>query len=286
VSAKGGFHLLDNAAISAMRAQFLAAQPQADDLLTSGALACEVMIHFFGYDWFRTNVGSAQGRPDPYLTVDDRDIESQYVHQHRGIELGRLLFEVQAVPNFLAVAERLKSQPAEDVVLELRVARLLSRSGHEVSFHPPSPVPGRKSYDLDVGFNESHLAVEVKAKLDEIDFSRSSLHGTLKKARQQLPHRGPGVIVIKIPQAWTADTSFTSEAEPLMEELLRNSSRLNAIVLVWDEWLPASPSGRAVVTRFRTFVNQRPYADVPAIDSLIPALVPKAAAPTALPFLT
>jgi hypothetical protein len=71
-----------------------------------------------------------------------------------------------------------------------------------------------------------------------------------------------------------------------MEELLRNSSRLNAIVLVWDEWLPASPSGRAVVTRFRTFVNQRPYADVPAIDSLIPALVPKAAAPTALPFLT
>jgi hypothetical protein len=140
-----------------------------------------VIIHFFGYDWFRTNVGSQQREPHPYFAVDDQDTQSQYVHQHRVIEVGRLLFEVQAVPNFLAVADRLKSQPTEDIVLELRIARLLSRSGHEVAFHPPSPVSGVKSYDLDVGFNRSTLAVEVKAKLDEMAYSRSSLHGTLKK---------------------------------------------------------------------------------------------------------
>ena len=190
--------MLDNAAIAAMRARFIAAQPQADDLLISYTLACEVIIHFFGYDWFRTNVGSAQGPPDPYFVGDDRDIESQYVHQHRVIEVGRLLFEVRAVPNFLAVAERLKSKPADDVVLELRVARILSRAGHEVSFHQPSQVSGMKSYDFDVGFNKSSIAVEVKAKVDEIAYSRASLHSTLKKARQQLPPRGPGVTVVKI----------------------------------------------------------------------------------------
>ena len=50
------------------------------------------------------------------------------------------------------------------------------------------------------------------------------------------------------------------EVQEVIEEILRNSSRVNAIVLVWEEWVPIIGDGYACIVRFKPTENQTPHA--------------------------
>ena len=202
------------------------------------------------------------------------------------MELGRLLYELQDVNFFDDIVDDLRTRSLEGAVTELRVLRLLRMARWSVVPRRPTGVRG-EDYDLDLHHPSGQtIAVEIKSKDEGHNYSRTSVHGTFKQARQQLPENGPGIVVLWVPTPWTRDPSFVGEAEGLFTGVLRNSSRINAIIILWEEWLQLVPSGRAVVTRFRTFLNASPSTMVVGLQDLLAVIAPsQLLAPPRLPFL-
>jgi hypothetical protein len=273
--------------IATFRTQLLGEFPTADEVFISYGIAQKVIISILGATWWRDNISSSSGSSmNAQYFQPSQGEEGAYLHQHRVIELGRLLYELQDVAFFDDMVADLRTRSLDGAVTELRVLRLLRMAGWSVALRRPTGARG-EDYDLDVRHSNGQLiAVEVKSRDDVHAYSRTSVHGTFKQARQQLPKNGPGVVVLRIPTHWARDASFVKEADGLFAEVLRNSKRINAVVVLWDEWLQLVPRGRAVATRFRTFLNASPSTRVAGLQDLLAVISPgQVVVPTRLPFL-
>ena len=254
--------------------------PDADMLMIDYAVANDIIINIFGPDCWGTRLVGA--KPDAYFATrdgdgdgdgdggddddddDDDDDLHAYIHQSRVLGLAHDLLICQHFDGFAAQRQEMSKQSIMAVHHELRVARMLHDSGHTVAFVIPSGVKGA-DYDLVV---DDVLATEAKAKEGTTVYSKSSLKNTLSTARRQLPQQGPGLVVLRIPDAWGKDRAFVEEAEKVFDGVLRSSSRINAILVLWDEWFQGDPEGAACLTRFRIFENAQPktdFADLPRV---------------------
>jgi hypothetical protein len=163
------------------------------------------------------------------------------------------------------------------VLHEVGVARLLIKSGHSVEFVSEAQVKGA---DFDLLVN-GFIPLEVKAKEDDAVYTSTALASTLADARRQLPRAGPGVIALRIPDAWVADAAFVNDGGAEFQRVLRNSRRTNAILVLWDSWVRQFPTGMACIVYFRVYENNNPRTPVSEIDSLIRALTLDASLGTA-----
>jgi hypothetical protein len=251
------------AQIAQFEAEFRRRHPNADEVFLAYGVASAVILAIMGPAWWQAKLASERG--DPYLAGDRADEPGRYIHQTRVYYLARDLQACQNVPGFREQLEALRTRSLIGVMHELRVAQTLIRRGHEVSFVTPTGVRGA-DYDLLV---DSRVAVEVKSKEDGSTYTTTSLRRVLNDARGQLPPAGPGVIALRIPDAWATDTTFVTEANDEFKRALRNSGRINAILVQWDEWKPRMPQGVAHITRIRAFVNERPRSDMPGLAATI-----------------
>lgn len=240
--------------------------PDGGQALLDYTIASEVIINILGPSWWATRLTGE--RPDPYFLKDADDEPTRYMHQHRVVVLGRDLLSCQDAEGFAEQLDDMRTRSLIGVFHEVRTAGMLRRSGHSVQFVTPTMVQGA-DFDLLV---DGELAVEVKAREDDASYRARSLKSTLNGARTQLPKEGPGLIALRVPDAWAADPQFIAEAEGVLASVLRGSRRVNAVLVLWDEWVPALPSGRACLTRFRIQQNHAPRAGFPNIGNIIRAI--------------
>jgi hypothetical protein len=253
-----------------MRREFLDAFPDVDGLVADYAVASEVLIHLIGPEWWERRM--AGPRADPFFLHEAFANESpetktdRFRHQHRVIGLARHMLECQWLPGFQSFVADLPTRSVLGAANEFSAVHQFLRSGHTVEFVTRT---GKKHSDYDFRLGGG-IAVEVKAKEDTAKYSKSSLDGKIAEARRQLPASGPGMVVLRIPDSWLTDPAFIREAEGVVQSKLRNSGRLNAIILCWEQWVPSEPpGGMGCAVRFRTFVNPEPNSPVPDPDRLI-----------------
>jgi hypothetical protein len=227
----------------------------ADEMMIQWGVANEVIINVFGRACWGTRFAGT--RRDPYFAEGRDGSLDAYIHQRRVLGLANDLLVCQYFDGFAEQREEMSKQSLIGVYHELRVARMLHDSGRTVAFVVPSRV---KEADFDLRV-DGVLATEVKAKEDQTPYKPSSLESTLGNARSQLPSAGPGLIVLRIPDAWAVDPNFVAEADDVFQGVIRGSRRINAILVLWDEWLRGSPRGAACLTRFRVYENPAPRAD-------------------------
>jgi hypothetical protein len=115
------------------------------------------------------------------------------------------------------------------------------KSGHSVEFVSEAQVKGT-DFDLLV---DGTVPLEVTAKEDDPAYTPTALASTLADARGQLPRTGPGVIALRIPDAWVANARFVGYGDAEFQRALRNSRRTNAILVLWDSWVREPPTGIA-----------------------------------------
>ncbi len=234
----------------------------ADETMIQWGVANEVIINVFGRACWGTRLAGT--RRDPYFVDGSDGSLDAYVHQNRVLRLANDLLVCQYFAGFAEQREEMSRQSLMGVYHELRVARMLHDSGHNAAFVVPSCVKGA-DYDLRV---DDVLATEVKAKEDHTPYTRSSLKSTLGTAQAQLPSNGPGLIALRIPDAWAVDPNFVAEADEVFQGVIRGSGRINAILVLWDEWLWGRPRVGACLTRFRVYENPAPrteFADLPRV---------------------
>lgn len=182
------------------------------------------------------------------------------------MQLGAALLVGQHMDGFAELRARFVTRTLPDVFHELNVARMLHENGYRVQFVKESGVRG-KDFDLLV---DDVLAVEAKAR-EERSFSASALRNAVGSARRQLPSEGPGLLVMRIPDAWATDPGFVAEADGVFENAVRSSSsrRINAIVVLWDEWLKGVDGGAACIVRFRIYECDDPRTDFPDLPRVV-----------------
>lgn len=248
-----------------MRRAFLATFPQSDDLLSRYAVAQEVLINLLGADWWRSHL-TLQGTRGGYLLNQPQNEEESFKNQDRVLDLARMLYALQSDSSFENLVRDLQTRDLEGAISEMDVWKLLSLSGARPHLVLRSGVRG-DDFDLAAHWRENTLAIEVKSKR-EAPFSPSGLRESLRQSRAQLPAASGGVIIVRVPGSWAGDRDFEYQVRTTVDGFLRNTGRVNAVLIFWEEWA-AYGTGRARLTRYRTYLNPRPRKPISDLASFL-----------------
>jgi hypothetical protein len=236
------------------------------DIALRGAIT--ILTKTLGEKWADRYVSPTPGQSDSGFLKRGltSDIE-RLTYVDRIMMLAEFLNVLSELKNFQSKVKDLRTKSLEETFFELEVAYNVKSRGFGVEFVVPSRTKGQ-DYDLAVQIGQQRLAIEVKCRTSDSPFTENSLKNPLKRAaRVQLPKEGSNVIFFRIPTRWTLKTSFIAAADNVLNHFLKDYSRINMVVLWWEEWSTLGPFART--SKFRSYVNAKPKFRVNAISTLI-----------------
>ena len=87
------------------------------------------------------------------------------------------------------------------------------------------------------------------------DLGENTIINALDTARKQTPAGRPAIIGVKIPESWITQPALPGMFESALASYFRNSGRVVAVVVRWEE-VSSLPTGNGVILyKFRTFPN-------------------------------
>lgn len=193
------------------------------DSQTRVIFAEHFVAHFLGDQWLENHFGSYKG------STAEEHAQFKYMIWR----LGRLLFDLQSFDWFDGLVDNLRQRDLAGALFEAEVARLLMQVPVKAALRVPTGETG-EDFDIDLGGAGLTVAVEVKAKDADTPFTRRTVKNTLDRARKQLPKGGVGLVFMRIPRSWVTGQTL-QELESEVVRSLRNTSRVQAVILVWDE---------------------------------------------------
>ncbi|MBX9152255.1 hypothetical protein, partial [Rhodococcus qingshengii] len=207
------------------------------------SIASVVIQRYLGKDWVEANIESPtegkSGRAtktSSYLRREPETLRERREQYIRVMELARRIFELEPEPFAKNLFDNLRRRDLEGAAFEADVIRMLVSLQVVINLREERQVKG-DDYDIDLWLKpEIPWAIEVKTKAEESGYTAKRFLNTLEKARGQLPADGMGGIFMKIPTLWTEDADYAKEHHAKVTNFLTNTSRVHAIVLVWDAW--------------------------------------------------
>ena len=228
-----------------------------------------IALKTLGQKWVERNIAPTPEQNKSDFMKRGLSLEQdRLIHVDRVIYLAEFLDRLANVKNFTSKLKDLKTKSLEETFFELQVAASLHSQSLLLEFVVPKNVKGRDD-DLIASINGATIPVEVKCRTAETSFNENMLKNPLKHAaRVQLPQEGPNVIFYKIPAAWLNESDFVCRAEAALQKFLKDYTRINAVVLCWDEWVkPTAPTAR--LRRFKIFVNPKPRRMIEGIERIM-----------------
>jgi hypothetical protein len=180
-------------------------QAKATKVNRSFYLATSILKHFFGEGWLFRYLGNPG-----YLHIIEADQNTTDLSGLRIIDLAEVIYNLQDVPNFDTCITRMRGGDIEGTAAELDLGRMLYLNKVPFRYVVPQGVKG-KDYDADILFSGGVVAcADAKCALENSDLKAKAISNKLEKARRQLPADQPGIIFVKTPAHWMADTTFLS----------------------------------------------------------------------------
>ena len=117
----------------------------------------------------------------------------------------------------------------ESTCAELDFGRFLYIHDVEFRFVVPTMAKGR-DYDFELLYPDGRsVPADAKCRLEFTAIDPTTIRNTLEKARKQLPDDRPGVIFLKVPQAWIDDVSVAVAMVAEGRRYFRNTDRIISI---------------------------------------------------------
>ena len=260
-----------------MRRDFLSKHPSSSAHSVAIVVGIGICAELLGVDWLKRNIDAKRPPAADFFPrlVTSVDEDAHFRWEHRVIDLASLLYEGQDLEGFAAARSEFGKRTLRGVAAELRVAHLLRGSGHRPRFVARTGDKGH-DYDIEVPLQETSVAVEVKAKDEGTPLNESTIMGTIRDARKQLPKEGPGVVVLSLPEAWTNGPEVDGAVLDAVAKALRKSQRINSVVLLWEAMLQVAPTSRAFATCFMPIHNALAKRPVEGMEGLLRAVAPGA----------
>jgi hypothetical protein len=237
-----------------------------DDFKIYG-LAIAILRYYFGNEWtdqnasafFEKKVLSANRKGRIFLRTENPVAEDYFRHELRIFQLAELVFNLQNVDGIDERVTAIKKGDLEPTYGELECAAQIMKANLLFSFVKRSMGRG-KDFDIVITPNSgTNINCEMKVTTEEKDLSKNTILDKFKKARKQLPKERPGIIFLKIPESWAKQSNAETMLNESLSEFLRNTNRVVAIVLRWEELTVDinKPKSAILKTLFRIEPNRR-----------------------------
>ncbi len=238
--------------------------------------ATNILRFFLGDEWTDDNLFGCHSDVLPRykagrLFLRTEPIEGDklsFLLSHRALNLAECLFNFQKIAGVSQRRAVLKSSGLEAAYGELEGFKLISSPLLKPRFVAPT---GRKGADYDAEFtaiNGQIICCEIKTKQEHLEYRASTVRNTIESARKQLPKCKPGFVFLRVPDHWVKQVKIKEIVDLSIQSVLRQSCRLAAVVLVWEEWAYFGNSC-AVAPKFAAQVNLRSeYRNMPIQETL------------------
>lgn len=215
-------------------------------------IATLVIENNLGKDWLNRNVlKSSSSGSGEYLRPGAQARRGKYEHVHRVHELARRIFELGQEDFAPQLLDNLRKRDLFGAVFEADVVRMLVAGPFMVDLREEGGVLG-DDYDIDLWLTpEEPWAIEVKTKEEHEPWRAGKLSHSIKRARKQLPAEGKGGVFIRIPGEWVTDDADRRGILDEAKSALQRTSRVQAVVLVWEAWQDNSVGGLTPVRHHR-----------------------------------
>ena len=218
-------------------------------------LALNVLRPALGDEWCRRNFLDPDSA-HPLRVIGVSGMAAKKV-QAQLVELGEMLFNLQAVPGFHARLEALKTKDLTSAVGELDAAKLLACSEIPFSFVEPSGQRGL-DYEARVHLPSGRIgSCEVKTKSEETCMTDRTILNSLKDAGKQVPKDAPLIVFLKIPNHWLTDPGLKGATDTATTKFFRDYGRAIAVVFFWEEWLELETGTVAHLWKYKEIINQK-----------------------------
>jgi len=206
-------------------------------------LAIELLRIYLGNEWanrvifpYEEPSTKSESKAKEFLKTNNTLLQNRYRNQDRIIRFAELLYNLQDVLGIDNVISKIKSQGLESYLSELECASFFKRRNIGIEFVVESGEIG-KDYDLEIKISDSiYIPCEIETKIESTHLSKKSIWNTLDKGRKQLPRDCPGIIFLKIPEAWIREKEINEEFEQSLNKIFRNTSRIVGVIISWEQW--------------------------------------------------
>jgi hypothetical protein len=199
-----------------------------------------------GEDWVANNIDAPAAQKNGqqtkntktsvYLRRSPSTRSERLEHYIRVMGLARRIFELGQEPFADSLKENLRRRDLEGAAFEADVVRMLISLPTVINLRDERKIKG-DDYDIDLWLKPGiPWAIEVKTRAEDSPYTSARLQKTLSNARKQLPPDGLGGIFLKVPTPWTEDADYLEGHHADVTNFLANTSRIQAVVLVWDVW--------------------------------------------------
>src|SRR5882724_99579 len=236
-------------------------KPSGDEKALRYFFATVLLRHYLGTAWCDdVKPGQADIRRSSragrlFLRTDNDRSDDRYKHQERIERLAELLYNLQDVQGIASRRASIQEGAVESTYAELEFAGHFTRRGVRVQFLDRSGVKGN-DYDLDAGQGATAVCCEVKCKLESTDLGGNTIISALADARKQMPADRAAIIGVKIPEPWISEPALRRMLESALASFFRNSGRVVAVVVRWEEVSTVPTGNGAILYKFHAFPNE------------------------------
>ncbi|WP_220658759.1 hypothetical protein [Tsukamurella sp. TY48] len=186
----------------------------------------------------------------------------------RAGELARRLFEFTREDFFDLLLSNLLRRDLEGAAFESDVIHMLMALPSVIELRKESGVKG-DDYDIDLWFGRhAPWPIEVKTRAEDVKYSEKAFLKTLDRARQQLPEGGVGSVFMKLPESWVDSAIFQSERDQVLARFFGATTRVHAVVLVWEVYVFGDPPSVAWQYEKGWSIHRSPSVDA-GFDELL-----------------
>lgn len=255
------------------------------DFVTFG-MATEYLRAFVDNEWTNQMVfgehptvarSSRAGRA--FMRAEGTAADDQYRNQQRTLRIAELLFNLQDVEGIDARLEELRSGNVESTYGELEAGAFLQQRAVQFRYVDPSGIKGA-DYDAEIQLPDgAKVNCEMKCKAEGTDLGEGAVRNPLQAARKQLAPGEPGLVFLKVPEAWVFQPETAHVVPTAIDAFLRGTSRVVAVVLRWEEQHLQGADGSALVLYNFRLERGTPPKPVPLpIEGLLTTLAGPATA--------
>ncbi len=241
-------------------------------------LSTEVLRFFFGNAWtnenvfpMHTEVSRCHRNGREFLLTEAENPESRFRHLQRVTSLAETVFNLQNIEGMHERISLMDKHDLEAAFGEFECAALLAHPDLKFRFITPCGIRGQDyEGELQTSANRS-VCCEMKAKSEKTAAGTDALWRTLEKARRQLPKTRPSMILVKVPERWIVPT-ISTVVDAAVNRLFRQSNRVVAVVLTWEEYHFTSQAGNFMLKKWRPYPNTKSRLFGSDIEKLLDCL--------------
>jgi hypothetical protein len=217
-----------------------------------------VIRHFFGKQWCEDHIiqDGQHSRPLGFLRLDFTPGFEGEQKTSRVIDFAETLFNLQHVEGFDDRVDQMRAGHVEATFAEFDFARFLYIHDIAFKFVKPTSVRGN-DYDFDIEYGDGRQAcADAKCRLEGTEVRAATVRNTLSKARANKPRGKPGIIFVKVPQAWLELDHVRQGLHSVVQRFLHNTQRIVSVVVYATAMMELADQKKMLMRhRFHEFLN-------------------------------